>query len=426
MTKQATWKAVRWGIVALLFVITVINYLDRQSLSLLAPTIQKQLKMNDESYAHIVTAFLVAYTIAYVLAGRITDWLGTRKSMVLFVTWWSISEMIPPFARTARMLGFGRFMLGLGEAGNYVVAPKAISERFGPAERGTAIGIYTAGATIGATLAPLLVASLSSRYGWPSVFFVTGGIGLLWIPPWLLLYKRATGIPRMNEEPLQRISESAEKRSVWAAVFRRRTTWYLLIARFLTDPVWYFYLFWYPKYMVQARQLTVTRVGYIIWTVYLAADVGTLVGGYLSGRLIRKGAAPLSARRKVMTFAACVMPLGPLAALLPSITPAVSIAALIAFTHMAWLVTLSALLVDEYPTSQVATAAGLVAAGSGLGGILSTELIGWVVMHSGYIPVFMAMGVLHLAALFFLWKIREFRAEPNGHAMAHQKAMVTQ
>jgi ACS family hexuronate transporter-like MFS transporter len=413
---RQTWRTLRWAIVAALFVISVINYLDRQSLSLLAPAIQKQLSLNDESYAHIVAAFMVAYTISYLIAGRITDWLGAGKSLLLFVVWWSLAEMLPPFARGARSLALARFTLGLGEGGNYVAAPKAIGQWFEPEERAMAIGIYTAGATIGATLAPILVATLSSRFGWPVVFFATGVAGLLWILPWIYLYRRMDRLTAarsksadVHELSTEASTEDAVSENIWGQILRKRTTWYLLVARFLTDPVWYFYLFWYPKYMVQVRHLTVARVGYIIWAVYLAADIGTLIGGYLSGRLIRKGRRPLPARRTVMTFAACVMPVGILVPLLPSITQAVSVAGVIAFAHMAWLVTLTALLVDQYPSGQIGTAMGLVAAGSGLGGILSTELIGWAVTTSGYTPVFCVISLLHIVALLFLWKIREPR-----------------
>ncbi len=401
MNRAQTWTALRIAVVAALFVITVINYLDRQSLSLLAPVIQKQLSLADRDYAHIVTAFLVAYTAAYLFAGWLTDKLGAGKSMVLFVVWWSLAEMVPPFARSGRSLGAGRFLLGLGEAGNYVAAPKAIGQWFAPEDRALAIGIYTAGATIGATLAPLLVASLSVQYGWRSVFFVTGLAGLLWTAPWILLYRRmAAAAPATT-------AAEARTAGTWKSVLRRHTTWCLLIARFLTDPVWYFFLFWYPKYMMDVRHLTVLRSGHVLWIVYLAADIGTLLGGYLSGGLIRRGATPLIARRRIMTVAACLTPLGPLAAMLPSIAGSISIAALVSFAHMAWLVTLTALIVDEFPAAQVGTAAGLIAAGSGLGGILSTELIGWAVTHSGYLSVFFVMSVLHLFALFFLWQIRE-------------------
>lgn len=392
----------RWLVVGLLLIATILNYVDRQSLSILATTIQRAFGMSDIAYGHIVSAFLLSYTLAYAFAGPFCDKFGVRAGMTIFIIFWSLAELIPSFVHSAFMLGVGRLLLGLGEAGVWVVGPKVASELFVPEERALAIGIYTAGATLGATVAPPLIASLSKSFGWRSVFVATGLAGLLWVIPWLLLYRNATS-PR----------SIVPKASIaWRTILQNRNLWLLLFARMLTDPVWYFYLFWYPKYLNDGRHLALARVGHTVWIVYLAADLGTILGGWISGRIIRTGIAPLRARRFVMTVAALLLPLSPLVYFLPSLSASLIIAGILAFAHMTWMITMAAMLVDIFPSSQVATAFGYVAAGSGLGGLFSTEVIAHSVSSAGYMPVFLAMGGLHPLALFLIWNLR-FGAREN-------------
>jgi MFS transporter, ACS family, hexuronate transporter len=400
----------RWWIVALLFIASVLNYIDRQSLSILALPIQHSFGFGDVTYSHILTAFLVAYTIAYVLAGRFSDMVGASRSMMVFIAIWSTAELLPPFLHNTNQLGLSRFVLGLGEAGIWVVAPKIVCELFPPNQRAFAIGIYTAGATIGATIAPPFLTLLVNRHGWASAFFVTGIAGLMWLLPWKLMNLRLSA---STQPDTQKTTGSSE----WIALLKKRNLWMLLIARLLTDPVWYFYLFWYPKYLGQARHQSFTAVGHSVWIVYFFADIGTIAGGWFSGVLIRKGMKPVFARKFWMSCIACVLPLSPLAALLPSGKVALGIAAVIALAHMAWLVTLTALILDIFPASQVGSAAGWIAAGSGLGGILFTEIVGRCVSTVGYLPVFYGMGLLHPIALIFIWRVRPQSSElfPQTH-----------
>lgn len=391
----------RWWIAGLLFLSTVINYMDRQNLSILARTIQNDLRISDVEYSYVVQAFLLAYTVTYIFAGRFTDWLGTRASMTLFIVWWSLADMLTSLARSAWSLAGFRFLLGMGEPGNYTAAPKAVSEWFPAKERGLVIGIYTAGATLGATIAPPVIAWLASLYGWRPVFLFTGSLGLIWVIPWLWLYRRPEEHPRITESerayvcaadaavPLERFDHP------WRSVLRRRETWVLMLARLITDPVWYFYLFWFPKYLADARQLSLIEVGKIAWIVYLAADIGCIAGGYLGGVLITRGMAPIASRLWIMGLAALILPLSPMVAFVPSPLVAVLIAALAALGHLAWQVTLGALVVDLFPKPLVGTVFGLVAAGSGFGGMLSSNLVGRVVTAMSYTPLFVAMGFLH-------------------------------
>lgn len=415
----------RWWITGLLFLSTVINYMDRQNLSILARTIQNDLHLTDLQYSNVVQLFLLAYTISYVFAGRITDVLGTRVSMALFIVWWSISDMMTSLARSAASLGFFRFLLGMGEPGNYTAAPKAVSEWFPSRERGLVIGIYTAGATLGATIAPPLVAWLASQYHWRVVFLCTGSLGLLWVLPWLWLYRRPEEHPRLSAGELEWIRRDQAGTSlpadetletsgqIWRRVLRSPETWLLTFVRLLTDPVWYFYLFWFPKYLNDARHLTLLEVGRIAWIVYLAADLGCILGGMASGRLIQKGRTPALSRIRVMGFAALLLPLSPLIAHVNSALGAVLIASTAAFAHLAWQTSLSTLIVDLFPKRMVGTVFGIVAAGSGLGGMLSTNLVGHLVTEYSYTPVFLAMGFLHPLAYLLLRVVRR-RNQPTG------------
>jgi MFS transporter, ACS family, hexuronate transporter len=398
----------RWWIAALLFFSTVINYMDRQNLSILARTIQNDLQISDLEYSYVVQAFLLAYTLSYIFAGRITDRLGTRASMALFVVWWSLADMMTSLARSAWSLAGFRFLLGVGEPGNYTAAPKAVSEWFPAKERGLVIGIYTAGATLGATIAPPVIAWLASQHGWRPVFLFTGSLGLIWVIPWLWLYRRPEEHPRVTQSEREYVCAAGPADALervehpWRSVLGRKETWLLMLARLITDPVWYFYLFWFPKYLNDARHLSLMEVGRIAWVVYLAADIGCIASGLLGGVLIKRGIAPVASRLWMMGGAALIPPLSPLVAFVPSAEVAVMIAALAAFGHLTWQVTLGALVVDLYPKPVVGTVFGLVAAGSGLGGMLSSNLVGQVVSAISYTPIFVVMGFLHPLAWLML------------------------
>lgn len=423
----------RWWIVGLLFLSSVINYIDRQTLSILARTIQDDLRMTDVDYAAVVQLFLLAYTVTYLFAGRITDWLGTRVSLAAFIIWWSAANMLTGLARSTFSLGAFRFLLGIGEPGNYTASPKAVAEWFPPKERGLAIGIYTTGATIGATVAPPLIAWLATTYGWRGAFVFTGALGLLWVIPWLWLYRTPREHPRVTDAELALVegddaraetedtageTKHLTERRRWAVLLARRETWLLLLSRVLTDPVWYFYLFWFPKYLSDQRGLSLLEVGRIAWIVYLAADLGSLLGGWASGALIKRGMNTINARKRVMIAAACLLPLSPLVALAPSVYVALLVASIAAFAHLAWQVTLGVLIVDLYPQKLMATVFGVVAAGSGLGGLISTGIVGRLVTDYSYTPVFVLMGLLHPLALLLILSIRNSDATRKTVAQA--------
>jgi MFS transporter, ACS family, hexuronate transporter len=401
---SARVNKLRWAIVAMLFAATVLNYVDRQTLSILASEVQKDLRIDDVGYAHIVQYFLVAYALSYLGAGWVTDKLGSKLTLTLFLGWWSFANMATGWVRNAGELGFARMMLGIGEPGIYTAGPKAVAEHFPPAERGFAIGVYTAGAMLGATIAPPLIAWLALQYGWGAAFVVTGAAGFVWLVIWLFVYRDPEGAPAMRtKEPIR-----------WGPILRDRRVWGLAVARLIADPVWYFYLFWFPKYLTDERGMGLIQVASLAWIVYLAADVGSVGGGFLSGRLIRRGIQPANSRLIAMGGAAVLAPAGMLIALRVGIGPTLAIGALVAFAHLVFQINMGALVVDLYPVHNVATVFGVIAAGSALGGFASTHFIGQLASTGAYARVFLLLGLLHPLAWLTVWVSLRGDNEPRA------------
>jgi ACS family hexuronate transporter-like MFS transporter len=245
---------------------------------------------------------------------------------------------------------------------------------------------------IGATIAPPLIAFLAVRYGWRAAFVATGAAGFVWILAWLAIYPRAPGVPAGETEPFR-----------WGPILRDRSILSLAIARLIADPVWYFYLFWFPKYLTDERGLTLIQVASLAWIVYLAADIGSIAGGWFSGQLVRRGMEPVRGRLVAMGCGAVLAPFGILIATHMGIGPTLAIGALVAFAHLVFQINMGALIVDLYPRRRVATAMGLIAAGSGLGGIFSTQLVGKLASFGSYDRVFLLMGALHPLAWAISW-----------------------
>jgi ACS family hexuronate transporter-like MFS transporter len=389
----------------MLFAATVLNYVDRQTLSILASQVQKDLGIDDLGYARIVQYFLIAYALSYLGAGWVTDKLGAKLTLALFLGWWSLANMATGWVRNAAQLGFARLMLGIGEPGVYTAGPKAVAEHFPSQERGFAIGVYTAGAMIGATIAPPLIAWLALQYGWRAAFVGTGAAGFVWLVVWLLVYRSPDGAaPARTREPIE-----------WGTILRDRGVWGLAIARLIADPVWYFYLFWFPKYLTDERGMGLVEVASLAWIVYLAADIGSIGGGWFSGRLIRAGIAPAQSRLVAMTCAAVLAPIGMLISLQLGIAPTIALGALVAFAHLVFQINIGVLVVDVWPMRHVATVFGLIAAGSALGGFVSTQLVGQLASTHAYSRIFLLMGMLHPIALLVAWSSLRGRKNEQHH-----------
>jgi ACS family hexuronate transporter-like MFS transporter len=401
----------------LLCLAAVLNYMDRSVMGLLAPTIQKELAISDQQYATVINFFLAAYTISYLASGRLVDKLGVRISMALFVAWWSISNASTGLAQSVRSLSTCRFSLGLGEAGGFTASLKAVSEWFPPSERGIAVGLYSIGSAIGATVAPILVTLIAMRYGWRWVFATSPVLAGFWLILWLWLYRKPMDHPRIAKEEreylwanMERIEavvpgQELSERELWDRVLRSPYVWQLMIARMLTDPVWYFYQFWMAKYLHTSRGLSQAGLS-IMWVVFVAADAGFLLGGYHASRMIKHGMIPRASRIRVMGLSACLVPLSLLVPFAPSALGVILITIPVAYAVTAWLCNLTALIVDITPKQILGTAFGVIACGSAFGGILMNQGIAWLVTHRSYDDGFYLMAMVHPLAFLLVRHLR--------------------
>jgi ACS family hexuronate transporter-like MFS transporter len=388
----------RWHIILLFFFATIISYVDRQALSVNAPHLRRDLGLSATQYSYLVTAFLVAYTIGPVLAGRLIDSIGTRLGMTCAIVWWSVAASLHAFGSSLAGFLALRFCLGLGEAGTLPSTIKAVSEWFPIRDRSMATSIFSAGTAIGAVVAVPIVAFATAWLGWRTSFLVTGLLGFLWLIPWLLLYGRPEDHPRLSPEErtrilTERVPSSTRPRSA-LEVLRHRKPWGVILGRFMVDPVWQFYLFWLPSYLVQQRGFSLRDVGLFGWIPFLATDVGSLTGGWLSGRLLARTGSLTHARRVVLAAGA----IGTLAGL-PAVWVSQAWLCLVfvccaAFAIGLWAPTALTLCADIMPRGAVATMTGLSSVGAGLGGIILTPVIGWLVDHYSYVPVFVLAALL--------------------------------
>ena len=403
----------RWWIAGLLFLASILNYIDRQTLSILAPTIQADLKLSDQQYGTIVSFFLAAYTVAYLLSGRVVDALGARLSLALFIGWWSLSNALTGLARGALSLGAFRFCLGLGEAGGYTASPKVVGEWFPAKDRGIAVGIYSMGGAVGATLAPILVITIASHYTWRGAFVATGVLGLIFVALWLIFYRSPEKHPWLTdgERTLILAGRETEKddgprlseKALWKTILTSRAAWALMGARMLTDPLWYFYLFWLPKYLHTVRGLDQLELAGM-WKIFVAADVGFLLSGFVAGWFIKAGTDARAARRRVMLACACLTPVSLLVPGVSGTGGVFALAMIVALAHTAWLTSISSYIVDLVPKAILGTGFGFIAAGSALGGIFMNQAVGWMIAHFSYAPCFYVMAVVHPLAFWLVWR----------------------
>jgi ACS family hexuronate transporter-like MFS transporter len=408
----------RWLIAFALFLAAVLNYIDRSVLGLVAPTMQKDLGISDQEYATVINFFLIAYGVAYLFSGRIVDTIGVRLSMALFLGWWSISNALTGFAQSVRSLSVYRFMLGLGEAGAFTASPKAVAEWFPPSERGIAVGIYSLGGAVGATVAPILVAVIAVHYGWRWVFAVSPILACCWLMFWLWLYKPPAEHPLLtdkerdylaaNMKPVVAapVEQAVSEGTLWKLVLRESFVWQLLLARLLTDWVWYFYQFWMPKYLHTARGLDQAGLS-IMWMIFLASDLGFLLGGVFSGAMIKRGRTAPMARLRVMLVSACLVPVSLFVPGAPTVALVIALGMVVAYAHTAWLGNLTSLVVDIAPKRILGTAFGVIGCGSVLGGIIMNEVVAWLVSYHSYNACFYLMAVAHPLAIALIWNLRK-------------------
>lgn len=382
----------RWLLCWLLFAATALSFLDRQVLSVLAPRITAEFAMSNEAYSRVVFAFQASYTVMFAVGGRFADIVGTRLGMAACLAVWSVASAAHALTRgTASLMG-ARFLLGMGEGGCFPAATRGAAQWFAADKRALAMGIATGGSALGAVIAPPLTAQLAAHFGWRGTFLMTGALGLVWLTVWL-------GATRKDApEPKGASSET----SIYSWLSQPAVRW-VLFARFLFDPVFYFYMFWIPQYLHRERNLSVEQIGARFWIPFLVLGFSQVAGGRVSDALVKRGWEPVQARRLVLAAAALLTPASWFAALTPDANSAIALMCVLMFAHGFWITNFLGLLGDVFPASAIGTISGLTGTAGGIGGMLSSLLIGAAVDRFSFTPVFAITGVLYPAAFGALW-----------------------
>ena len=395
----------RWAICALLFFCTTINYIDRQVLGILAPDLQKEIGWSELDYGRIVIAFQVSYAVMMLVWGGILDRIGTKLGLAIAVAWWSVAGMGTALANSAVGFGFARFLLGVGEAANFPASIKTVAEWFPKSERALATGIFNSGTNIGAIVAPITVPLLAAVWGWRAAFILTGLIGFIWLAAWLALYHSVQSHPKLTQAERTYIKDGAEEaggaKVPLTEVLGHRQLWAFALGKMLTDPVWWFYLFWLPKFLAAEHGIRGTALIPYLTTVYIISDIGSIVGGYLSSALIKRGWSVNSARKTALGAVAAIVPSVILASQTRSAWTAVLLIGLATACHQAWSANIFTIASDMFPRRAVGTVVGFGGFAGGVGGILIAEFAGRVLNRdpSYYLPMFVVGGTLYAVAL---------------------------
>lgn len=411
-------RGLRWVIISLIFFATLINYIDRLTISVLAPLITSELNLSNTEYGGIATWFLFAYTISQSLSGKLYDRIGIKKGFTVSIIVWSLAAMAHAFASGIRSLSAFRFALGLGEAGNWPGAAKTVSEWFPAKQRALGMAIFNSGAAIGSIVAPPIIVGVTAYFGhWQETFVVTGALGFIWLAAWLFIYDKPETHKWITKEELALIRESGspnelvaapeatmgaalqqaapqEKAIGWFHLLTYRQTWAIVLSRFLVDPIWWLYITWLPLFLNQVHGFDLKQIGLFAWVPFVAADAGSLFGGWLSGYLIGRGWTVNAARKAVIAFAALLMPAGIFAAYTPDATTALALIGVVLFGFQVWINNVQTLPSDFYPSKAVGSVAGLGGTGAGIGSMIFVFTTGWVVDNFSYTPILVAAGLL--------------------------------
>jgi MFS transporter, ACS family, aldohexuronate transporter len=393
----------RWTMCALLFFATTINYIDRQVIGILAPVLQKEIGWTEIDYGYIVTAFQAAYAIGLLFGGRLIDRFGTKLGFSVAVVVWSIAAMGHALVRSAFGFGVARFALGLGESGNFPASIKGVAEWFPKKERALATGIFNSGANIGAVFAPAVVPWLTITYGWQAAFIMTGLFGFIWLVFWVFMYEIPEKHRRISTKELEYIqSDREEVRSVkisWIKLLRYRQTWAFVIGKFMTDPPWWFYLFWLPKFLNSRYGLDLSQLGLPLIIIYMMTSVGSIGGGWLSGSFIKRGWSVNKSRKIVMLV--CAIFIVPIVfASVSGVWVATALIAVAAACHQGWSANLFTTASDMFPKQAVASVVGLGGMAGAVGGMLLSTGAGFLLEWTGsYLTLFIISGSAYLTNL---------------------------
>jgi MFS transporter, ACS family, hexuronate transporter len=397
------WLGYRWTICALLFAATTINYVDRQVLGILAPTLQGELGWSESQYGDIVSWFSFAYAFGFLGAGRLLDRIGVRRGFAIAIVAWSVAAIGHAFARTAAGFSLARALLGLGESANFPGAIKTVAEWFPKRERALATGIFNAGTNVGAIITPLLVPWIALTWGWPWAFIVTGSLGFLWLVFWLAMYRVPEQHPRVSRAELALIRSDPpdpETSVSWVSLLRYRQTWAFATAKLLADPIWWFYLYWLPKFLDANYGIKLAQVAAPLIAVYLVADVGSVGGGWLSSALIKRGWTVNRARKTAMLAMALMIVPTMLAPHAGSMWMAVAIVSVAAAAHQGWSANAFTLASDMFPRRMVASVVGIGGFAGAVGGAAFQRITGRVLeaTNNNYVPIFIVCGLAYVTA----------------------------
>lgn len=416
----------RWTVCALIFFATTVNYIDRQVIGILKPLLESDLSIGEKEYSYIVMAFQLFYALGLVLAGRLIDKIGTKIGYGIAVTFWSLAAMGHALAKGALGFGFWRGMLGLSEGANFPAAIKTVAEWFPKKERALATGIFNSGTNVGAIVAPVAVPAIVLVWGWQAAFIITGALGFIWIIFWFIYYEIPEKQRRVKASEIVYINSDGEEKEdpksnvPWLKLLKYRQTWIFFIGKGLTDPIWWFYLFWIPGWLAQVRGtgLDLKSFGLPLVFIYSMTTVGSIFGGWLSSFMIRKGMSPFKARKIAMlVFAILVTPI--VFAQSPGISTwgAVILIALAASSHQAWSANIFTTVSDAFPKRAVSSVTGIGGMAGALGGLGISYLAGAVLnfyknaghVETGYVVMFIVAGCAYLVA----WTIMNVFAPKN-------------
>ena len=378
-----------WKITLLIAAAIAISYFDRQTLPVAIAAIQRDIPISNSQFSQLQAAFLVAYAIMYAGGGKLIDVIGTRNGFAAVMVWWSLACAGHGLANSFGFLMASRFLLGMGEGGGFPAATKAVGEWFSERDRATAMGVINAGTAVGAVIAPPAIAAIITTGGWRWVFVVAGGVGLLWAAYWLASVKEAP-------------QQQSESPAAWLPLLRCKEIWALIVAKFLSDAAWYFYLFWLPKYLYDVRGFDTKRVGYYAWIPYAASGIGSLAGGWFSSWLLRQGYSVNKARKIALGASAAVMPIIFLVNSAP-VDLAIAIFSVAFFGQQSWSTLVMTLPTDLVTGRAVGSVAGLVGFGGAMGGVVFGLVVGFVLDNGyGYAPVFAMAGIFHVLAFLLI------------------------
>src|SRR5579864_1162500 len=402
----------------------MINYTNRLSLSIVSRDLRAEFHMTEEDYSYVITAFFVAYAIMYAVSGYLVDRLGTRRGFAAFISTWSIAAMLHGLVRGKWSLCAVRFLLGVGEPGNWPAAAKAVAEWFPPSQRALGVGIFNAGSSLGSAIAPPLIAYLTLRFDWRFAFMVTGAMGFVWLIAWLLLYQpphlsrllRPSEYAEIKDSIRPPEEASAATRIDWRKVIAMRECYTLILARFFTDPVIYFVIFWLPEYLRKERGFNLKMVGDYASVPFIVGGIGYVTGGWLSGKLMRMGWSLPKARKFVMLLGAVLMPVSIIAPLVPKAWMAIAATCFVTFGHAFFVSNVQTLPADLFHGQEMGTASGFSGMGGAVGGILANLGTGYIVQHVSYAPVFFMAGLMHPLSIALVYWLLPNRYFPDGAA----------